>query len=739
MKLCLGTVQLGMEYGIAKDSRPSFPEAINILNYAFSNGITTFDTASGYGNAEEILGEFLKNHQFERKQLHIITKAGNCLDKTVQNRYVDTLKENLSKSLTRLHTDYIDTYLFHIPSYAFDYEKLNALYILKKEGIIKHCGVSVYQPEEALSAIKSGFVDFIQLPFNLFDHRFYNEKIFTLAKKNNIILHTRSVFLQGLFSMKFANFPSFLEIAKEPVFELEKICTEYSLTKLELAMAFVKSFPEINCIVIGVNTLEQLKNNLQIYQKNISKKLSELILQQFNNLNEKIYLPTLWKYGNKEINMNNQNTKALKDKAVKLIPGMTQLLSKRPDRFGREIWPTYFKEAKGISITDLDDNVYFDFSIGGIGATVLGYADEDVNKAVIDVINKGSASTLNSPEEVELAEKLIELHPWAEMARFARSGGEAMSIAVRIARTATGKDRVVFCGYHGWTDWYIAANLGKKEALDDHWISGLNPNGIPKGLKDTAIPFRYNNIEDFKNAIAKAGDDLAAIVMEPVRNFEPTQEFVAAIHNTAKEKNIPLIIDEISFGFRICNGGAHLKLGFHPDIAVFSKALGNGFPISAIIGKEWVMKSAQEAFITSTNWTEKTGYAAALAMINKFVKNDVSKHLLYIADLIWSGWENLSTKYALNMHVGGFKPMVHFNFPENHFLYTTYFTQEMLKKGFLAGSGFYAMYAHTDDTVKQYLSACEEVFTQLKQHIEKNDVQEQLQSQIAQSGFGRIN
>lgn len=444
-------------------------------------------------------------------------------------------------------------------------------------------------------------------------------------------------------------------------------------------------------------------------------------------------------YGNKEIIMNTQKTKALKNKAVKLIPGMTQLLSKRPDRFGREIWPTYFKEAKGVSITDLDDNVYLDFSIGGIGATVLGYADEDVNQAVIDVINKGSASTLNAPEEVELAEKLIELHPWAGMARFARSGGEAMSIAVRIARAATGKDKVVFCGYHGWTDWYIAANLGKKEALDDHWIAGLNPNGIPKGLTGTAIPFKYNEIDDFKNAIKQAGDDLAAIVMEPIRNFEPTQEFLDIIHNTAKEKNIPLVLDEITAGFRICNGGAHLKLGFHPDIVVFSKALGNGFPISAIIGKEWIMKSAQDAFITSTNWTERTGSTAALAMINKFVKNDVSKHLLHIADLVWSGWEKLSNKYGFNLHLGGFKPLIHFAFSDNHLLYTTYFTQEMLKKGFLAGSGFYAMYAHTEDDVKKYLSACDEVFAQLKLHIEKNDVQAQLQSQIAQSGFGRIN
>ena len=437
--------------------------------------------------------------------------------------------------------------------------------------------------------------------------------------------------------------------------------------------------------------------------------------------------------------MDNYNSFKLQEKAVRLIPGMTQLLSKRPDRFGRGVWPTYYKEAKGIQITDLDGNTYFDFSIGGIGATVLGYADEDVNKAVIDVIQKGSASTLNAPEEVKLAEKLIELHPWADMARFARSGGEAMSIAVRIARAASGKDKVIFCGYHGWTDWYLAANLGKKEALDEHWIAGLNPNGVPKGLTGTAVPFRYNDIEDFLLAVSQAGDDLAAIVMEPLRNFEPTQEFIAVIHDTAKKKNVPLIIDEISAGFRICNGGAHLKLGFSPDMAVFSKALGNGFPISAIIGREWVMKSAQDAFITSTNWTERTGPAAALAMIHKFVSNDVSTHLLHIASLVWNGWENLSNKYSFGLHIGGFKPLIHFAFPENHLLYTTYFTQEMLKMGFLAGSGFYAMYAHTEKDVEKYLQACDAVFDRLSVHIKNKDVEKQLECQTAQAGFGRIN
>ncbi len=435
--------------------------------------------------------------------------------------------------------------------------------------------------------------------------------------------------------------------------------------------------------------------------------------------------------------LNNKKSLALQEKAVKLIPGMTQLLSKRPDRYSRGVWPTYFKEAKGVEVVDLDDNRYLDFSIGGIGATVLGYADEDVNKAVIDVINRGSASTLNPPEEVALAEKLIELHPWADMARFSRGGGEAMSMAVRIARVATGKDTIVFCGYHGWCDWYLAANLGKKDALDDQWIAGLNPNGVPKGLTGTAIPFYYNDIENFKRAIAQAGDDLAAIVMEPIRNYEPTQEFIDAIHAVAKEKRVPLIIDEITAAFRMNNGGAHLKLGFNPDMAVFSKALGNGFCSSAVIGKKWVMEYAQDAFITSTNWTERTGSVAALAMIEKFVRVDASTHMLAISDKVWEIWETLAEKYGLKIHIGGFKPLIHFSFEENHSVNIAYFTQEMLKRGFLAGGGFYAMYAHTFEQVEKYEKAVDEVFAMISKL--GNDVEKHLEGLPAASGFGRVN
>lgn len=429
----------------------------------------------------------------------------------------------------------------------------------------------------------------------------------------------------------------------------------------------------------------------------------------------------------------------LQEVAAKIIPGMTQLLSKRPDMYSRGVWPTYFKEAHGAEVTDLDDNTYIDCSIGGIGATVLGYADPDVNKAVISAIESGSASTFNPPEEVALAQKLVELHPWADMVRFARSGGEAMAMAVRIARVATKKDVVVFCGYHGWMDWYLAANLGKSGALDDQWIPGLPPTGVPKGLTGTAIPFHFNNNASFQNAIMQAGDDLAAIVMEPIRNFDPNPDFMEQIHQMARAKKVPLIMDEISAGFRICNGGAHLKLGWRPDVAVFSKAMGNGFPISAVIGRKEIMSAAQESLITSTNWSERVGPVAALAMIEKFIRVDASKHLIAMAERVWKGWERIAAKHAIPIHVGGFKPMIHFSFEKDNNTNRAYFTQEMLKRGFLASSSFYSMYAHTEQQIDAYLIATDEVFGKLEALIQQGNVSEQLEGKPAAAGFGRIN
>lgn len=333
-------------------------------------------------------------------------------------------------------------------------------------------------------------------------------------------------------------------------------------------------------------------------------------------------------------------TKSLRmqERARGLIPGMTQLLSKRPDIFSLGVWPGYFNKANGVEVWDLDDNKYIDMSISGIGANVFGYADPDVDAAVKNAIANGTSCSLNCPEEVELAELLCELHPWADMVRYARTGGEAMVIAVRIARAHTGKDKIAFCGYHGWHDWYLSANLGTENALGEHLLSGLSPRGVPKGLTGTALPFRYNHLKELKEIVAKHGRDLAAIIMEPIRNYEPEKGFIEGVRSLADETGAVFVVDEISAGFRYNTGGAHLKFFTkEPDIAVFSKALGNGYPIAAVIGKVDVMQSAQKTFISSTNWTERIGPTAAIAMIKKHRRVNAGKYLVWLGEQVQSG------------------------------------------------------------------------------------------------------
>ena len=304
--------------------------------------------------------------------------------------------------------------------------------------------------------------------------------------------------------------------------------------------------------------------------------------------------------------MNLKKSLDMQTRARQRIPGMTQLLSKRPDMFSLGVWPGYFSKAKGVEVWDLDGNKYVDMSIGGIGANVLGYADPDVDAAVIKAIKNGNSSSLNCYEEIELADLLCEIHPWAEKARFARSGGESMAIAVRIARAYTGKDKIAFCGYHGWHDWYLSANLGTENALGEHLLPGLSPQGVPKGLTGTAIPFRYNHIEELKEIVRNHGKELAAIVMEPIRSEDPKDGFLLKVRTIADEIGVVLIFDEISSGFRLNTGGAHLLFNVNPDMAVFSKAMGNGYPIAAIIGKENVMDAAQSYIYQQYNVDRKS-------------------------------------------------------------------------------------------------------------------------------------
>lgn len=426
-------------------------------------------------------------------------------------------------------------------------------------------------------------------------------------------------------------------------------------------------------------------------------------------------------------------------KAKAIIPGGTQLLSKRPEMFLPDQWPSYYSRAKGVEVWDLDGNRYIDMSYNGIGTCILGAADPDVDAAVKEVIEAGSMATLNAPEEVELAELLCELHPWAEMVRYARCGGEAMAIAVRIARAKTRRDRVAFCGYHGWHDWYLSANLADDRALDGHLLPGLEPVGVPRGLLGTALPFRYNHIEELKGIASQYRNELAAIIMEPIRDHDPDPGFLEQVREIASAIGAVLILDEITAGFRLITGGAHLLYGMKPDMAVFAKAISNGYPMAAIIGKADIMQAAQLSFISSTYWTERIGPAAALATIRKHKRCDVAKHLVRIGTLVQEGWREAAQQSGVELDIGGIAPLGHFAFPgKQKQVAKTLFIQMMLERGFLASTAFYATHAHEDQHVRRYLEAFQEVFAQVTDALERGTVIKQLKGPVAHAGFGRL-
>lgn len=430
----------------------------------------------------------------------------------------------------------------------------------------------------------------------------------------------------------------------------------------------------------------------------------------------------------------------LYERALKRIPGGTQLLSKRPELLLPEQWPSYYSRTKGVEVWDLDGVKYTDMISGGIGACILGYADPDVDAAVHEAINAGNMSHLNCPEEVELADLLCELHPWAEMVRYGRCGGEAMAIAVRIARARTRRDKVAFCGYHGWHDWYLAANLSAEDVLGQgHLISGLEPAGVPRGLAGTALPFHYNEIEGLDTIIAAHGDELAAIVMEPVRSYEPAPGFLERVRELANETGAVLIFDEVTSGFRMNTGGMHLLYGTMPDMAVFAKGMSNGYPMAAIIGRGDVMQAAQESFISSTYWTEKIGPVAALATIRKHKAQNVPKHLAEVGEMMRDGWRQGALKAGLSITVTGVPALTYFSFNyENAQAIRTLFTQEMLGRGYLATNAFYATYAHKPAHMKTFAADVEEVFASLADAIEKNEVEGRLKGPVAHAGFYRL-
>lgn len=423
----------------------------------------------------------------------------------------------------------------------------------------------------------------------------------------------------------------------------------------------------------------------------------------------------------------------LYERAKALIPGGTQLLSKRPELFLPDRWPAYYARAKGVEVEALDGRRFVDVTLFGVGACPLGYADPDVERAVIEAVRAGSMCTLNAPEEVALAERLVALHPWSDMVRYARSGGEAMAIAVRIARAASGKDRVLFSGYHGWSDWYLAANLDDGAALDGHLLPALEPAGVPKALAGSVVPFADR--ASFDAAMAQH-DDVGVIVMEPARYALPEPGYLEHVRAEASRIGAVLIFDEITTGFRLHLGGLHQRLGVQPDVAVFAKAMSNGYAMAAVIGRRPVMEAVQRTFISSTYWTERVGPAAALATIDALERRDGAATMAAAGDRMRRGWSEAAAAAGIAIETKGVAPLPSFVIQhEARAALATLYTQWMLDEGYLASGAFYATCAHDDATIDRALEASSRCFTRMKAAIDEGRIESSLTGPVASAGL----
>ena len=426
--------------------------------------------------------------------------------------------------------------------------------------------------------------------------------------------------------------------------------------------------------------------------------------------------------------------------AKKLIPGGTMLLSKRPEMFLPEGWPSYFSKTKGCYVWDLEGIKYTDVSIMGIGTNTLGYSNSKVDRAVFKTLKKGNLSTLNCPEEVILAEKLIEINPWADMARFARTGGEANAIAIRIARAASGKDKVAICGYHGWHDWYLSVNHNSKgDSLSDHLLPDLDTLGVPNELKNTVFPFTYNNYDQLLKIVNE--NDIGVIKMEVIRNIPPENNFLQKVRALSDQKNIILIFDECTSGFRETFGGIHQKYNVDPDIAMYGKTLGNGYAITAVVGKREIMEAAQKTFISSTFWTERIGPSAAIASLEIMKKERSWERISSIGEIIQKNWKLISERQKVGIKIQGIPALSTFTFEHSdHLKFKTFLSQELLKNGYLGTTAFYSSISHSDKILVRYFQVLEEIFYEISKCVNgSSEIDSMLKYPVAHSGFRRLN
>jgi glutamate-1-semialdehyde 2,1-aminomutase len=561
-------------------------------------------------------------------------------------------------------------------------------------------------------------------------------------KKNNIDYLADSnppTYPDGM-DIEVFNFQSLEKIylSKSSTFEKEHVTTKLINSRFfkKKIKKFYSDYSFIRLTVDEKKDLKTVYNVLKFFYPKINFKLKDII-----NLYKK--KPKLFD-NNKSILRNegaylNEGQKLWK-RAKEIIPGGNMFISKRPDLFLPKFWPSYYEKAKGCNIWGLDKKKYIDFNLMGVGTNLLGYSRKEIDNSVHEAINKGNMSSLNCQEEVLLAEKLVDMHPWSAKAKFARTGGEANAMAIRIARSYSKRDNIAVCGYHGWHDWYLSANLNNKgnDQLKNHLLPGLGSSGVLKNMKNSVFTFEYNNINQLIKIIKQ--NNIGTIFMEVSRSFSPKNNFLEQVRDLANKNKIVLIFDECSSGFRETFGGLHLKYNVNPDICMFGKALGNGYAITAIIGRDKIMSCASKSFISSTFWSERIGYVAALSALKTMEKNKSWEYVTDFGKKIKKAWSDLARKHELLIQIYGLDALPSFSINSPNFLkYKTYITQEMLKHNYLASNSVYVSTAHKNHHLRDYLVILDKIFKEIKKCEEGFDITKLLDGPICESSFKRIN
>ena len=424
------------------------------------------------------------------------------------------------------------------------------------------------------------------------------------------------------------------------------------------------------------------------------------------------------------------------DHAREVIPGGSQLISRRPYIFASGIAPIYAERGKGSRIWDVDGTEYIDYGMS-VTSCILGYADDIVDDAVREQVGKGATYSLNSPREIELAELLIERIPCAEMVRFAKGGGEACTIAVRIARGATGRDVVLFSGYHGWHDWYLAAGHLQESAFDPFALPNIQPTGVPKALEGTAIPFPWGDVAPLERLLEQYRGQVAAIIMEPILlATRPPEGYLEGVRELATRENVVLIFDEVTTNFRYGVGGIQEFVGVVPDLACFAKAISNGYAMGAVVGKRWVMEPAADMFVSSTYWSDLIGIVAAITTLGEIERRDVPARLADYGERLQSGMREVLDEVDLPVEISGMPATPGFNFtepadPDETKKLDVLVAQEAAKRGILFNAHPRHSWAHDDRDLGATLDAFRDALLVAKDAIGRDAVDDVLEASLA--------